>query len=64
MGYVTFMTFVKYILICLNADTSRGDTAYNLQERFVVKFRDTQQPSQYNTNSEPRCEFFKLYMYF
>lgn len=43
----------------------RGDSAYNLQERFVVKFRDTQQQtSQYNTNLEAKCKFFKLYMYF
>lgn len=36
----------------------RGDSAYNFQERFVVKFRDTQnQTSQYNTSLEVGASF-------
>lgn len=64
MGYVSFTGFVKYILICLNVGTSLQRRQCT-QEIFVVKFRDTQQQtSQYNTNLEARCKFFKLYMYF
>jgi len=38
-GYVSFTGFAKYILICLNADTS-SQRRQSIQEIFVVKFRD------------------------